>query len=88
VSVRNATTGQMARKLDVDASGHFSADVPLAPGPNKLVAQVQGAAPEAGMATTTVHYRPAGNVDIKVEPKRPDQDVDIRIERGAPSRPQ
>jgi Mg-chelatase subunit ChlD len=88
VSVRNATTGQMARKLDVDASGRFSADVPLAPGPNKLVAQVQGAAPEAGMATTVVHYRPAGDVDIKVEPKRPDQEVDIRIERGAPSRQQ
>lgn len=86
VSVRNATTGQMARQLDVDASGRFSADVPLAPGANKLVAQVQGAAPEAGMATTVVHYRPAGDVDIKVEPKRPDADVDIRIERGAPSR--
>jgi Mg-chelatase subunit ChlD len=86
VSVRNATTGQMARKLDVDASGRFSADVPLAPGANKLVAQVQGAAPEAGMATTIVHYRPAGDVDIKVEPKRPDADVDIKIERGTPSR--
>jgi Mg-chelatase subunit ChlD len=86
VSVRNATTGQMARKLDVDASGQFSADVPLAPGANKLVVQVQGAAPEAGMATTVVHYRPGGDVDIKVEPRRPDADVDIRIERGAPSR--
>ena len=86
VSVRNATTGQLARKLDVDASGQFSADVPLAPGANKLVAQVQGAAPEAGMATTIVHYRPAGDVEIKVEPKRPDADVDIRIERGAPNR--
>jgi Mg-chelatase subunit ChlD len=88
VSVRNATTGQMARKLDVDASGRFSADVPLAPGPNKLVAQVQGTAPEAGMATTVVYYRPAGEVEIKVEPKRPDREVDIRIERGAPSRQQ
>ena len=88
ISVRNATTGQMARKLDVDASGRFSADVPLAPGANKLVAQVQGASPEAGMATTVVHYRPAGDVDIKVEPKRPDPVVDIRIERGAPSRQQ
>jgi Mg-chelatase subunit ChlD len=86
VSVRNATTGQMARQLDVDASGHFSAEVPLAPGPNKLVAQVQGAAPAAAMATTIVHYRPAGDVDIKVEPKRPEQDVDIRIERGPPTR--
>jgi len=86
VSVRNATTGQLARKLDVDASGQFSADVPLAPGANKLVAQVQGAAPEAGMATTIVHYRPAGDVDIKVAPRRPDADVDIRIERGAPNR--
>lgn len=86
VSVRNATTGQMARKLDVDASGRFSADVPLAPGANRLVAQVQGAAPESGMATTVVHYRPAGDVDIKVEPKRSDPEVDIRIERGAPSR--
>jgi Mg-chelatase subunit ChlD len=87
VSVRNATTGQMARRLDVDASGRFSADVPLAPGANRLVAQVQGAAPDAGMATTIVHYRPAGDVDIKVESPRPsDPDVDIRIERGTPSR--
>lgn len=86
VSVRNATTGQMARRLDVDASGRFSAEVPLAPGPNRLVAQVQGAAPEAAMATMIVHYRPAGDVDIKVEPRRPDPEIDIRIERGAPTR--
>jgi len=86
VSVRNATTGQMARRLDVDATGRFSADVPLAPGANRLVAQVQGAAPEAAMATMIVHYRPAGDVDIKVEPRRPDPEVDIRIERGAPTR--
>lgn len=86
VSVRNATTGQLARRLDVDATGRFSADVPLAPGANRLVAQVQGAAPEAAMATMIVHYRPAGEVDIKVEPRRPDPEVDIRIERGAPTR--
>ena len=86
VSVRNATTGQMARRLDVDATGRFSADVPLAPGANRLVAQVQGAAPDAAMATMIVHYRAAGDVDIKVEPRRPDPEVDIRIERGAPTR--
>ena len=87
VSVRNATTGEMARRLDVDASGHFSADVPLAPGANRLVAQVQGASPETAIATRIVHYRPAGDVDIKVEPpRRPDPEVDIRIERGAPTR--
>jgi hypothetical protein len=84
VSVRNATTGQMARRLDMDASGRFSADVPLAPGANRLVAQVQGAAAEAGMATVVVHYRAAGDVDIKVE--RPDPKLDIRIERDAPNR--
>jgi Mg-chelatase subunit ChlD len=83
VSVRNATTGQMARRLDVDASGRFSAEVALAPGPNRLVAQVQGAAPEAGMATTVVHYRPAGDVKIRVQP---DPEVDIHLERGAPTR--
>jgi Mg-chelatase subunit ChlD len=87
VSVRNATTGQMARRLDVDATGRFSADIPLTPGPNRLVVQVQGAAPEVAMTTRIVHYRPAGDVDIKVEPpRRPDPEVDIRIERGAPSR--
>ena len=86
VSVRNATTGQMARRLEVDASGRFTADVPLAPGANRLVAQVQGAAPEAGMATTVVHYRPVGDVDIKVTPRATERDVDIRIERGAPTR--
>jgi Mg-chelatase subunit ChlD len=87
VSVRNATTGEMARRLDVDANGRFSADVSLAPGANRLVAQVQGASPETAMATRVVHYRPAGDVDIKVEPpRRPDPEVDIRIERGAPNR--
>jgi Mg-chelatase subunit ChlD len=86
VSVRNATTGQMARRLDVDAGGRFSAEVPLAPGPNRLVAQIQGAAPNGGMATTVVHYRPAGQVDIKVEPRPPDAEVDITVERGAPDR--
>jgi hypothetical protein len=60
--------------------------VPLAPGSNRLVAQVQGAAPNSGMATTVVHYRPAGQVDIKVEPRRPDAEVDIKVERGAPDR--
>jgi Mg-chelatase subunit ChlD len=86
VSVRNATIGQMARRLDVDASGRFSAEVPLAPGPNRLVAQVQGAAPNGGMATTVVHYRPAGQIDIKVEPRALDAEVDIKVERGAPGR--
>jgi hypothetical protein len=51
------------------------------------VAQVHGTAAEAGMATVVVHYRPAGAVDIKVEPpRRPDPQLDIRIERGAPNR--
>jgi Mg-chelatase subunit ChlD len=88
VSVRNATTGQLARRLEMDATGRFSAEVLLAPGANRLVAQVQGAAPGPGMATAIVHYRPAGAVDSKVEPPAPrrDPEVDIRIERGPPRR--
>jgi hypothetical protein len=35
------------------------------------------------MATTVVHYRPAGDVKIRVQP---DPEVDIHLERGAPTR--
>ena len=86
VSVRNATTGHLARRLEMDASGRFSAELPLAPGANRVVAQVQGAAPGPGMATAVVHYRPAGEIKVEPPAPRPDPEVDIRIERGAPRR--
>jgi Mg-chelatase subunit ChlD len=77
VSVRNATTGQMAHRLDVQADGRFSADVPLAPGANRVVAQVHGAAVAAGMATMVVHYRPGVSIEVEKERTR---DVDIKVE--------
>ena len=76
VTVRNATTGQMAQKLDVDASGRFTADVPLAPGANRLMVQVQGAG-ESGTATVVVHYQP----DVKIEIERKPE-VEIKVEPG------
>ena len=79
VSVRNATTGQLARKLDVAADGRFTADVPLSPGANRLVVQVPGA--EA--ASVVVHYQP----DVKIQVERdPSRDVHIQVERPQPGR--
>ena len=79
VSVRNATTGQMAKKLDVAADGRFTADVPLAPGANRVVVQVPGA--EA--ASVVVHYQP----DVKIEVERdPSREIHIQVERPEPGR--
>lgn len=79
MSVRNATTGQMAKKLDVSADGRFTADVPLAPGANRLVVQVPG----ADAASVVVHYQP----DVKIEVERdPSRDVHIQVERPEPGR--
>lgn len=79
LSVRNATTGQMAKTLDVAADGRFTADVPLAPGANRLVVQVPG----ADAASVVVHYQP----DVKIEVERdPSRDVHIQVERPEPGR--
>lgn len=79
VSVRNATTGQMATTLDVAADGRFEADVPLAPGANRVVVHVPG----AETASVIVHYQP----DVKIEVERdPSRDVHIQVERPEPGR--
>ena len=80
VSVRNATTGQMARRLDVDAEGRFAADVALAPGANRLVAQLHGEA--GGTATVVVHYQP----EVKIEVER-DRSRDVQIQIEKPDKP-
>jgi hypothetical protein len=71
VTVRNATTGQMARTLAVEADGRFSADVPLVAGANRVVVQVQGGG-EGGTAALVVNYEPEvkPEIEIKVEPGR------------------
>jgi Mg-chelatase subunit ChlD len=94
VSVRNATTGAMAKTLSVQADGTFSADVPLAAGPNRLVVELHGADAD-GTATVVVHYRPAVDIEVqrdrardgRVEVERRDtRDVEIKIERPGPGR--
>lgn len=80
--VRNGTTGQMARSLSVSSDGVFTAEVPLAPGANRLVAELHGSGGQ-GTATLVVHYR-AGDVQVEVERAR-QPNVEIQVERPRPS---
>jgi Mg-chelatase subunit ChlD len=87
VTVRNATTGQLARSLSIDASGRFAGEVPLAPGANRLVAELHGE-DAAQHGVVLVHYRPerAENVQIEVQRPAPEQELELKIERAEPGR--
>lgn len=79
VAVRNATTGQMARSLSVSADGIFTAEVPVAPGDNRLVVELHGREGLQGTANILVHYRGA-DVEVEVSKER-ERKLEIQIER-------
>lgn len=90
VAVRNATTGQMARSLSVSSDGIFIAEVPLAPGGNRLVVELHGGDGLVGSDAVVVHYR---GQDVKIEVgKERERKLEIQIEqprpRGGPLDPQ
>lgn len=82
VAVRNATTGQMARSLSVSSDGIFTAEVPLAPGGNRLVVELHGGDGLVGSDAVVVHYR-GQDVEIEVGKER-ERKLEIQIEQPRP----
>jgi hypothetical protein len=81
VSVRNATTRQLARSLTVAPDGTFTAEVSLAPGENQLVVDLHGGAGVRRSAALVVRY---GQPDVNVQVDRAtprSQELQIQIER-------
>jgi Mg-chelatase subunit ChlD len=79
LSVRNVTTGQMARKLTVGADGQFTAEVPLAPGENRVVVDLLGAAGARKSAELVVRY---GQPDVRIQVDQDrERSLQIQIER-------
>jgi hypothetical protein len=82
ITVRNATTGLLARAVSVGADGAFSAEVELAPGANQLVVELLGPGPRVSSAIV-VHY---GSRDVNIEVTKPrEPKLEIQIERAPPS---
>jgi Mg-chelatase subunit ChlD len=77
IRVRNATTGQAARAVTVTPDGDFTAELPVAPGENRLIVEVHGGDGPPATAAVVVHYR-GSDVTIEVERERT---VDIQVER-------
>jgi Mg-chelatase subunit ChlD len=79
LSVRNATTGQMARSLTVSPDGQFTAEVALAPGENRLVADLLGDGGVRKSAELTVRY---GQPDVRIQVDQDrERSLQIQIER-------
>ena len=83
LSVRNGTTGQMARTLTVGPDGQFSAEVPLAPGENRVIADLLGGAVRKSAELVVRYGQP--DVRIQVDQDR-ERSLQIQIERPG-SRP-
>ncbi|HSE95294.1 MAG TPA: vWA domain-containing protein [Methylomirabilota bacterium] len=84
LSVRNVTTGQMARSLTVGPDGQFTAEVPLAPGENRVVVDLLAGAGAHKSAVLIVQYGER-DVQIQVERERK-RSLEIEIERADPGR--
>jgi len=82
VAVRNVTTGQMARSLSAAADGTFTAEIPLAPGANRLVVELHGSDGLQGSSAVVVYYR-GGDVKIEVTKER-ERQVEIQVEQPLP----
>ncbi|HEX2500490.1 MAG TPA: vWA domain-containing protein [Methylomirabilota bacterium] len=79
LSVRNATTGQMARSLTIRPDGEFTAEVPLAPGENRVVADLLGSAGMRKSAVLVVRY---GQPDVRIQVDQDrERSLQIQIER-------
>jgi len=84
LSVRNVTTGQMARTLTVGPDGQFTAEVPLAPGENRVIADLLGGAGVRKSAELMVRY---GQPDVRIQVDQDrERSLQIQIERPG-SRP-
>jgi Mg-chelatase subunit ChlD len=84
LSVRNVTTGQMARTLTVGPDGQFTAEVPLAPGENRVIADLLGGAGLRKSAELVVRY---GQPDVRIQVDQDrERSLQIQIERPG-SRP-
>ena len=84
LSVRNVTTGQMARTLTVGPDGQFTAEVPLAPGENRVIADLLGGAGVRKSAELVVRY---GQPDVRIQVDQDrERSLQIQIERPG-SRP-
>jgi Mg-chelatase subunit ChlD len=84
LSVRNVTTGQMARTLTVGPDGQFTAEVPLAPGENRVIADLLGSAGVRKSAELVVRY---GQPDVRIQVDQDrERSLQIQIERPG-SRP-
>jgi Mg-chelatase subunit ChlD len=82
LSVRNVTTGQMARSLTVGPDGEFTAEVPLVPGENRLVADLLGGAGVHKSAVLLVRY---GQPDVRIQVDQDrERSLQIQIERPGP----
>jgi Mg-chelatase subunit ChlD len=87
VSVRNATTGQLARSLAVTPDGTFTAEVSLAPGENRLVVDLHGGVGVRRSAALVIRY---GQPDVNAQadratPRSQELQIQIQIERPATS---
>ena len=79
LSVRNVTTGQMARTLTVGPDGQFTAEVPLAPGENRVVVDLLGGAGVRKSAELVVRY---GQPDVRIQVDQDrERSMQIQIER-------
>ena len=79
LSIRNVTTGQMARRLTVGPDGQFTAEVPLAPGENRLVADFVGGAGVQKSAVLVIRY---GQPDVRIQVDQDrERSIQIQIER-------
>jgi Mg-chelatase subunit ChlD len=79
LTVRNVTTSQMARKLTVGPDGQFTAEVPLAPGENRLVVDLHGGAGVRKSAELVIRY---GQPDVKIQVDQDrERSLQIQIER-------
>ena len=81
LSVRNVTTGQMARTLTVGPDGQFTAEVPLAPGENQVVVDLLGGGKVHKSASLMVRY---GQRDVQIQVDRERQrslEIQIEVER-------
>jgi hypothetical protein len=79
LSVRNLTTGQMAKSLTVGPDGQFTAEVPLAPGENQLVVDLLGGGGIHKSASLVVRY---GQPDVRIQVDQDRQrSLQIEIER-------
>lgn len=83
LSVRNVTTGQMARTLTVGPDGQFTAEVPLVPGENRVIADLLGGAVRKSAELVVRYGQP--DVRIQVDQDR-ERSLQIQIERPG-SRP-